>query len=75
MNKTQRKVLAGIVTQLEDLRSLVESIKSDEEEKYDAMPESFQSGEKGDKMQEGIDQLDSAMDNLQSAIDDIEGIN
>ena len=51
MNKARRAQLDAIYAKIEELISEVETITSDEQEYLDAMPESFQSGEKGDAAQ------------------------
>ena len=83
MNKTRRADIAKLISALEELleplelnRDATESIQGDEQEYFDNMPESFQSGEKGEaaeaaaeKLQEAYDALDAAKDALQEAID------
>jgi hypothetical protein len=58
--------------QLDDARSLIESIRDVEQESFDNMSEGWQEGECGMDMQEGINKLDevySEVDNLHSAIE------
>lgn len=69
MNKERRKAIGEIVDKLGDLKIEVEEIRDDEEQALEALPESFQYGEKGDKMQEGIDALDNAISSLEEASD------
>lgn len=58
-----------IEAKLDEFKSRVESIRDEEQEKYDNMPESLQGGDKGDAMQEGIQYLEDSMDALDSAIE------
>lgn len=74
MNKQQRKELEKIQDRISELQTEIQNVKCDleeicdeEEEKKDNLPEPFQYGEMGDKMQEGIDQLEYLMDELDQA--------
>jgi hypothetical protein len=58
MNNQIRKQLDKIISQLEDLKNQIEEIKNEEELRFDNMPQQFQDGERGEKMQSGIDYLD-----------------
>jgi len=53
------------------LKSELEEVKNQEEEAYENMPESFQYGEKGERIQEIVDSLDDAISNLESVIEQI----
>jgi|SRR5215471_12788291 len=55
---------ASLQSSARSLHEEIESIKSEEEEAYENMPESLQSSDKGDAAQSVIDELDSAMSNL-----------
>ena len=74
MNADQRKKLADLVSQLNDIRDEIENIKGDEEDKYDNLPESLQDAELGEGIQEAIDTLEDGLSYLSDAIDSIEGI-
>ena len=49
MNKPRRKQLMAISERLDELKSDLESVRDDEQNAFDQMPESFQSGERGQK--------------------------
>lgn len=80
MNNTRRKEIARIRGQLEELSALlielhgdIDNILSEEQEAFDALPESLQDGERGQTMQTALDNLQSALDEadtLTSAVDD-----
>lgn len=53
-------------------KEAIESIKEEEEEAYDNLPDSFQEGAQGDQMQENIDAMDEVIDNLDTQASDIE---
>lgn len=76
MNAQRRKTLAAIRDRMTDLQSQVSTLISDlqdvidEEQDYlDAMPESLQEGEKGQKAQAAIDTMTSLIDELTNFTD------
>lgn len=74
MNKQRRKVLEEIIEEMDALLTKLEDVKAEEEEAYDNMPESFQEGEKGERMQEAIDNMDSAYSGLEEARDSLQEV-
>lgn len=76
MNKARRAQLDAIYAKIEELISEVETVTSDEQEYFDAMPESFQSGDKGDAAQNAISELESVssyLDDAKAAIENAKG--
>lgn len=74
MNKQRRKQLAEASALIAKAQSIIESVKDEEQEAHDNLPESIQYGEKGQQMEEYIDMLDEAYgqcDDLMSVIDEI----
>lgn len=74
MNKQRRKQLAEASALLAQVQEIIESVKDDEQEAHDNLPDSIQYGEKGQQMEEYINALDEAYgqcDDLISIIDDI----
>ena len=69
MNKTRRKQLSGIVNNLRDLMDELESVKNEELEAFDNMPEGLQYSEQGDVMVKNIDSMDDAVSSLSDVID------
>ena len=82
MNQSQRKHIYTLIAALEaveptdyaaatdalsDVLGEVESIRDDEQDKYDNMPESLQSGSKGDAIQDAISSLEDAARELEEA--------
>lgn len=72
MNKQRRERIRDLINQLEQLRAEVDEILDEEQGYFDAMPASFQDGERGEKAQEAISQLGDAGSNIQDAIDNLE---
>ncbi len=69
MNAARRKRIADVGSKIADLREMIEEIKAEEEEAFDNLPESIQSGERGDKMQDAISALDDIIMDLDGAED------
>ena len=74
MNKQNRRDLQGYADSLDEIRSNIETMMEEEQEKLDNMPESLQESERGEAMQEAIDNLESAASSLEEAIDYINEI-
>jgi uncharacterized coiled-coil DUF342 family protein len=71
MNNQRRKEIARIadeiratISRLDELKGEIENVLQEEQDYYDAMPESFQNGDKGQRAQEVIDALQTAYDAL-----------
>jgi flagellar biosynthesis chaperone FliJ len=76
MNNARRKEilavaarLADLVSELESVRSDLETIRDEEQDYLDVMPESFQNGDKGQVSQSAIDNLEQAIDCVNDLID------
>ena len=74
MTKKDKKQLAIILSQLEEIRETIDSIKGLEEEKYDNMSDGWQESERGYTMSENIDSLDTAFSGLDDAVEAINEI-
>ena len=84
MNNDRRKSLNGAIDRLkeaaqaidwdrvkgilEDAKSDIETIKDEEQEYYDNMPENMQGGEKGEKAQEAVQAMEDALSALEDAM-------
>lgn len=74
MNKQRRKSISENINLLENIKSNIEDILSDEECYFDNMPENLQGSLRGEESQEAIDLLNEAIDNLNSCIDNLNEI-
>ena len=74
MNAKVRKEIAKHIASLNDIKDKLESIRDDEEEKYDNMPEGLQDSERADEMLEAIENLDSAVCSIEEAVEYLENI-
>ena len=79
-NKTRtqlRKIsddMDTLLCTIETLKSRIEAIQEDEQEKYDNMPEHLQELENGCRMYEGIEALEDIASRLDSLIDELSDI-
>jgi hypothetical protein len=77
MNAERRKLLSRVAGLLSRAHSEIEEALKAEQSAYDSLPESIQSGARGDAMQHAIDAMESALDNCDtgiSALCEIEGV-
>lgn len=74
MNKARRNEIQKCIDELEDIKSRLESVRDDEYEAYNNLPEGLMYSEKGDTMQEYIDDLDSEIGNLEYTISNLQDI-
>jgi uncharacterized coiled-coil DUF342 family protein len=71
MNKQRRKALESIQKELSDLKDRYDSIRDEEQEYYDNMPENLQGGDKGTEVEEGIEKMDEVSSSLDSALNEL----
>lgn len=57
MNKVRRQQLSKAIDMMDEIMSLIEQIKNDEQEAFDNMPEGLQMSERGEQMEGYIDTL------------------
>ena len=74
MNDTRRKTVREQVTKLEEIKGSIESLKDEEEEYLESMPDNMKEGEKGDKTQTNIAHLEDALINLEQTLDELTSI-
>ena len=79
-NKTRtqlRKIsdeMDTLLCTIETIKSKIEFIQEDEQDKYDNMPEQLQDTENGCRMYEGIESLEDIVSRLDSLIDELSDI-
>ena len=72
MNAERRKRIEALRQKIGEALSDAESIRDEEQEYLDNMPESLQQGEKGEKAQAACEALDSLVDHLTEADSDLD---
>lgn len=71
MNKPRRKALREITEQLEELMDELDTLRGEEHDYLDAIPENLQGSERYETAEEAASSLDDAVDSLESAISSI----
>lgn len=71
MNKNDRKELQLLISKLEDLRSDIENIRDQEQDKNDNTPENLQGSEKYEQREECIGYLEDASQGVDDIIDNL----
>lgn len=68
MNKSDLKMLAAILAQIEEAKETVETIRDAARETFDNRSEKWQESDKGQEASEECDRLDALCDALDSAV-------
>lgn len=71
MNKNRRQQLSEKNDKLEEIKADIEMLRDEEQDYHDNMPESLQSGGKGQQAEEAIYEMDSAILGIEEAISSI----
>lgn len=74
MNDKTRKLLKSAIETIEILHSSISTIKDEEQEKLDNLPEGLQQSENGQKFEETVNTLEEALSNLEEAISNIDSV-
>ena len=72
MNNQRRAALTKILGEIEEMKSKLETIRDEEREVFDAMPESLQLSDRGQASDNALNEMDSAISALEDAIGAIE---
>lgn len=72
MNKDRRTRIAALRAELDSIKERLETLRDEEQEAFDAMPEGLQGGERGEKSQAAIDALEIALTDIESAVDNLD---
>ena len=68
MNKARRKMLEGIINNLELQKDSLESVCEEEQEAYDNLPEGIQYSERGEAMSDNVNDMESVASDLEDII-------
>lgn len=72
MNKARREKIQRIISDLADIKERISSVREEEEEAFDNMPENLQDSLRGSTSQDAIDSLESAEESLDEALESLE---
>lgn len=64
MNNARRKELEKALEKIGEAKDIIQNVLDEEQDAFYNMPESFQEGERGERMQEAIGNLEGAVDSL-----------
>lgn len=68
MNKKRQQIIDQLTSELTDIQSRLETVRDEEREYYDAMPENIQAGEKGERALTAAEALESAYEQVTEAL-------
>ena len=74
MNAERRKQIAEAREKIEAGKTILESVRDDEQSAFDNMPEGLQQGERGQAMEESITDLEGAISGAEQSISDLDNI-
>lgn len=74
MNREQRKEIKELIKQLEVVKDKIDSIRDDEEDKFDNLSEGLQATMRGQDMEDAISNMEDAIDNIAEAVANLEVI-
>lgn len=74
MNKQRRMEIKNIIAELENIKTKLDNVFSEEQYAFDNMPENLQYSMRGEESQEAIDYMSEAVSNIEEAIDQLEDI-
>lgn len=69
MNKQRRQEIEAIIKHLDDIKDRIETVKDDERESFENMPEPLQQSERGEQIDEAANALEQAYDEMDGIID------
>ena len=74
MNRVRRKRLGEAFDKIAEIKEILESVKAEEQETLENLPDNFRYGEKGEEMQNYIEMMEEAYGYLDDAGSVIEQI-
>lgn len=74
MNKYRRSILKSVIERLETAIQKIESVKEDEQEAYDNLPDNLNDTDRANDMYENVDDMEDAVSSLQDIIDQLQEI-
>lgn len=74
MNTERRKKLTDAIAYINKAVQIIEDVRDDEQDSFDNLPESLQSGDRGVLMEECIQGMDEILEGLDDCISNIEDV-
>lgn len=69
MNAKDRKLVSEWADKLDEIKSDIEAMQEEQEERFDNLPEGIQDSERGEEFQAAIENLESSASSIEEAID------
>lgn len=74
MNNARRKEIRSIISGIEEIKDKLDSIRDDEQEYYDNIPENLQESARAQNSEEAIDSMDNVISSLEDAVGELEEV-
>lgn len=74
MNKARRNQISNLISEIEMIKTRLESVLAEEEIVFDNMPENLQYSMRGEESQEAIDYMNEAVSGLEEALENLNEI-
>lgn len=74
MNAKRRERISAVIQKLGEIKDEIETLRDEEQEAFESMPESLQQSDRGQSSESSVDALNQACNNLEGATTDLEGI-
>jgi len=74
MNEKRRKAIRAVYSVLEQAINDLETIRDEEQESYDNLPEGLQQSDRGMSAEQAVSELEDALSNLESARDSLDNV-
>ncbi|MER9706050.1 hypothetical protein NKJ10_17645 [Mesorhizobium sp. M0204] len=71
MNNARRTAIAALADRIGEIKAELETLRDEENDYFDNMPESFQCGDKGQVAEAAVASMDDALSELEGAIDNL----
>ena len=72
MNNERRKSINNLINLIDDARAQLETVKDEEQEAYDNLPEGLQQADRGQASEQAISALEDAISSLEDAVGSLE---
>ena len=72
MNAQRRKQITAAQEKIRAAIEALETLRDEEQDSFENLPESMQQGERGEKMQSAVDSIESAIGDLENAESSLE---
>lgn len=72
MNKERRKIIEEAIEKINEANDLLATVRDEEQEAFDNLPEGIQMSERGETMEQYISDLDEIIDTIYDGVSTLE---